>query len=48
VQKEFGTTQLPDTYFVDRAGQIVHAFVNVRDWGRPAAYQCVESMLARR
>jgi thiol-disulfide isomerase/thioredoxin len=48
VQKEFGTTQLPDTYFVDRAGQLVHAFINVRDWGRPAAYQCVESMLARR
>jgi thiol-disulfide isomerase/thioredoxin len=47
VQTAFGTTQLPDTYFVDRAGQISHAFVNVRDWGRPAAYQCVESMLAR-
>ena len=48
VQKAFGTEQLPDTYFVDRAGQLVHAFINVRDWGRPAAYQCVESMLARR
>jgi thiol-disulfide isomerase/thioredoxin len=47
VQTEFGTTQLPDTYFVDRAAQISHAFINVRDWGRPAAYQCVESMLAR-
>lgn len=48
VQKQFGTEKLPDTYFVDRAGQLVHAFINVRDWGRPAAYQCVESMLARR
>lgn len=48
VQKAFGTEKLPDTYFVDRAGQLVHAFINVRDWGRPAAYQCVESMLARR
>ena len=47
VQKQFGTEKLPDTYFIDRAGQIVHAFINVRDWGRPAAYQCVESMLAR-
>ncbi len=48
VQKAFGTEKLPDTYFVDRAGQLVHAFINVRDWGRPAAYQCVESMVDRR
>ncbi len=47
VQKAFGTDKLPDTYFVDPAGQLVHAFINVRDWGRPAAYQCVESMLGR-
>lgn len=48
VQKAFGTEKLPDTYFVDRAGQLVHAFINVRDWGRPAAYQCVESVASRR
>jgi len=45
VHKSFGTDKLPDTYFVGRAGQLLHAFINVRDWGRPAAYQCVESML---
>lgn len=45
VQKAFGTDKLPDTYFVDRAGQLVQAYINVRDWGRPAAYRCVESML---
>ncbi len=43
----FGSEKLPDTYFVDRAGQLVHAYINVRDWGRPAAHRCVESMLAR-
>nr|WP_293172047.1 TlpA disulfide reductase family protein [Nannocystis sp.] len=43
--KAYGTDKLPDTYFVDRAGEFLHAFINVRDWGRPAAYQCVESML---
>jgi thiol-disulfide isomerase/thioredoxin len=47
VQKQFGTEKLPDTYFVDRAGKLVHAYINVRDWGRPMAYRCVESMLAR-
>lgn len=45
VQTAYGTTNLPDTYFVDRAGQLRDAFINVREWGRPAAYQCVESML---
>ncbi len=45
VQKAYGTDKLPDTYFVDPTGQLTHAFVNVRDWGRPAAYQCVESRL---
>jgi peroxiredoxin len=46
VHKSFGTDKLPDTYFVGRTGQLLHAFINVRDWGRPAAYQCVESVLA--
>jgi peroxiredoxin len=43
----YGTEKLPDTYFVDRAGQLLQAYVNVREWGRPAAYHCVESMIAR-
>lgn len=43
----FGTDKLPDTYFVDARGELVHAYVNVRQWGRPAAHRCVESMLAR-
>jgi thiol-disulfide isomerase/thioredoxin len=47
VQKAYGTTNLPDTYFVDRDGSLRDAFINVREWGRPAAYQCVESMLRR-
>lgn len=46
VHKAFGTDKLPDTYFVGAGGQLLRAFINVRDWGRPAAYQCVESMLA--
>ena len=46
VNKSYGTEKLPDAYFVGAAGQLLHAFINVRDWGRPAAYQCVESVLA--
>lgn len=43
----YGSEKLPDTYFIDAAGQLVHAYINVRDWGRPAAHKCVESMLGR-
>lgn len=44
VAKSFGTEKLPDTYFIDRDGALLSAFINVRDWGRPTAYRCVESV----
>jgi thiol-disulfide isomerase/thioredoxin len=47
VHTEFGTTNIPDTYFVDEQGTVREAFINVRKWGSPTAVQCVESMLAR-
>jgi thiol-disulfide isomerase/thioredoxin len=43
----FGTSKLPDTYFVDERGRVVHAYVNVRKWGSPAAFRCVDSMVGR-
>jgi peroxiredoxin len=44
---QFGTEQLPDTYFVDEQGTVRQAFIDVRKWGTPTAVQCVESVLAR-
>lgn len=44
VQKLYGTTQIPDTYFIDESGQLVHAFINVRPWGTPDALQCLDSV----
>lgn len=46
VHTQFGTTQLPDTYFIDEEGVVRQAFINVRKWGMPTAVQCVESVLA--
>lgn len=43
----YGSDKLPDTYFVDHDGQLVHVYVNVREWGRPTAFHCVTSMLDR-
>ena len=48
VEKEYGTSKLPDTYFVDEKGELLHAYVNTRKWGAPGSVQCVESMIGRR
>jgi len=39
---QFGGEKIPDTYFVDASGRFTQAFINVRQWGSPAAYRCVE------
>jgi len=41
--QSFGSDKIPDTYFVDRQGQLEAVFVNVRDWGRAKAVRCVEA-----
>ncbi len=47
LNKTYGSEKLPDTYFVGRDGELQQVFVNTREWGRPAAYRCVESAAAR-
>jgi len=42
VQHSFGTSKIPDTYFVDPSGSVLYAYVNVRKWGSPEAYHCVD------
>ncbi len=48
VNQLFGSEKIPDTFFVDEAGELRAAFINVRDWGRPSAFHCVGSMAGRR
>lgn len=43
----FGSEKIPDTYVVDPEGQLKQAYINVRDWGTPTGYHCVESLLAQ-
>ena len=38
----FGSTAIPDTFFVDAKGELDRAFINVREWGRPNAFRCVD------
>jgi thiol-disulfide isomerase/thioredoxin len=47
VQTQFGTSKIPDTYFIDERGDLVHEYVNIRKWGSPEAQQCVLSRVGR-
>ncbi|MEX1367264.1 MAG: redoxin domain-containing protein [Nannocystaceae bacterium] len=47
VNQQFGSNKLPDTFFVDEQGRVTDVFVNVREWGSPDAYHCVEASVGR-
>jgi peroxiredoxin len=40
----FGTKQYPETYFVDAKGQVRYYFANKRNWSKPEAVACLESL----
>jgi peroxiredoxin len=43
----FGSEKIPDTYFVNREGEIEVVFVNMRQWGRANAFRCVDASVAQ-
>ncbi len=45
VATNYGTKLFPETYLIDRQGNLRFYFDNARDWGTPAARECVESLL---
>jgi peroxiredoxin len=44
VPKKFGTDKYPETFLIDAAGRIRYYFINKRDWSRPEAIACLESL----
>ncbi len=42
----YGSEKIPDTFFVDEAGKLSAAFVNVRKWGNPEAFHCVDGSVS--
>ena len=44
IPKTFGTTQYPETYFLDGQGHVRYYFANLRDWSKPEAVACLESL----
>lgn len=47
VNVEYGSEKIPDTFFVDEAGRLSAAFVNVRKWGNPEAFHCVDGTVGQ-
>ena len=45
VAKSYGTKLLPETYIIDRDGQVVARFVNKYDWMRPEIDRLIERLL---
>ena len=45
VATTYGTKLFPETYLIDRQGNLRFYFDNARDWGSRAAQECVESLL---
>lgn len=43
--RAYGTELIPETYIIDRSGQIVARFVGEYDWTRPEVKQIIESLL---
>jgi cytochrome c biogenesis protein CcmG/thiol:disulfide interchange protein DsbE len=44
IPKTFGTTQYPETYFLDGDGHVRYYFANLRNWSKPEAVACLESL----
>jgi thiol-disulfide isomerase/thioredoxin len=45
VTTSFGTSKFPETYLIDRDGNLRYRFINKRDWSSPTARACIESVM---
>jgi peroxiredoxin len=41
----YGTQKLPETYLIDKQGQVRHYVINKRSWDAPQALACIRSLL---
>jgi peroxiredoxin len=44
VPKRYTTEKYPETFFIDARGRVRYYFVNKRDWSKPEAIACLESL----
>jgi thiol-disulfide isomerase/thioredoxin len=44
VPRKYGTEKYPETFLIDADGRVRYYFINKRDWSRPEAVDCLESL----
>jgi len=44
IPKTFGTEKYPESFLIDSTGRVRYYFINKRDWSRPEALACLESL----
>jgi peroxiredoxin len=44
IPRKFGTEKYPESFLIDAAGRVRYYFINKRDWSRPEAVACLESL----
>jgi hypothetical protein len=44
VPKKYTTEKYPETFLIDAQGRVRHYFINKRDWSKPEAIACLESL----
>lgn len=44
VPKKYTTEKYPETFLIDAQGRVRHYFISKRDWSRPEAIACLESL----
>jgi len=47
IGQQYGTELIPETYIIDRQGQIIARFVNAYDWTRPEVKSLIEALLSQ-
>ena len=45
IAKGYGITAVPESFVIDRAGNIRHYFINKRNWGGDAAATCMQGLI---
>lgn len=46
VAKQFGTEKFPESFLIDKRGQVRAFIVSDRDWSKPDVEACIESLMA--
>jgi thiol-disulfide isomerase/thioredoxin len=45
IPKKFGTEKFPESFLIDRDGNVRYYVISDRDWSRPEVGACIESLL---